>query len=131
MRWLRRPSHPVTRSPAAPGEKKRPVPLIRQTVGGRLPERKISPELAVLSALAHGAEESDTLSRALLSIDAIQDHDRRRAYFDLVRCHLGAALDRALEALMATSERPYLSDFANGERRFHPARSASGEETVS
>jgi len=43
----------------------------------------------------------------------MQDHDRRRAYFDLVRYHLGAALDRALEAIMATSERPYLSDFAN------------------
>jgi hypothetical protein len=43
----------------------------------------------------------------------MQDDERRRAYFDLVRYHLGAALDRALEAIMATSERPYLSDFAN------------------
>ena len=33
--------------------------------------------------------------------------------YDVVRYHLGAALDRALEAIMATSERPYLSDFAN------------------
>ena len=72
-----------------------------------------APELAVLSALAHGAEEPDTLSRALLSIDAMANDDRRRAYFDLMRYHLGAALDRALEAIMATSERPYLSDFAN------------------
>ena len=72
-----------------------------------------TPELAVLSALAHGTEEPDALSRALLSIDAMTDDDRRRAYFDLLRYHLGAALDRALEAIMATSERPYLSDFAN------------------
>jgi hypothetical protein len=35
------------------------------------------------------------------------------AYVDLLQYHLGAALDRALEAIMATSERRYLSDWAN------------------
>ena len=104
--WARRP---VALGPAGP--------LFHPTVLGpaTVPHaiEPSAPELAVLSALAHGAEEPDTLSRALLSIDAMKDDDRRRAYFDLVRYHLGAALDRALEAIMATSERPYLSDFAN------------------
>jgi hypothetical protein len=72
-----------------------------------------TPELAVLSALAYGATEPDTLCFAVASIDAMTAQDRRAAYFDLLRYHLGAALDRALEANMATSERKYLSDFAN------------------
>jgi hypothetical protein len=41
-----------------------------------------------------------------------------------VRYHLGAALDRALEAIMATSERPYLSDFAN---EYYAKGKAAGE----
>jgi hypothetical protein len=104
--WARRP---VALGPAGP--------IFHPTVLGpaAVPHafEPSTPELAVLSALAHGAEEPDALSRALLSIDAMTDDDRRRAYFDLLRYHLGAALDRALEAIMATSERPYLSDFAN------------------
>ena len=58
----------------------------------------------------------------------MQDHDRRRAYFDLVRYHLGAALDRALEAIMATSERPYLSDFANSY--YDKGRAAHAREAL-
>jgi hypothetical protein len=72
-----------------------------------------TPELAVLSALAHGATEPDTLCLAVASIEAMTKPDRRAAYFDLLRYHLGTALERALEANMATSERKYLSDFAN------------------
>jgi hypothetical protein len=41
-----------------------------------------------------------------------REEKRGRAYFDLLRYHLGEALDRALEAIMATSEHKYLSDFA-------------------
>jgi hypothetical protein len=71
-----------------------------------------TPELAVLSALAHGATEPETLRFAVEVLDALKG-ERRAAYFDLLKYHLGAALDRALEANMATSERRYLSDFAN------------------
>jgi hypothetical protein len=70
-------------------------------------------ELAVLSALAHGAAQPDTLRLAIEAIDAAGPQ-RGAAYLDLLRYHLGAALERALEELMATSERPYLSDWANG-----------------
>jgi len=72
-----------------------------------------TPELAVLSALAHGADEPEAVRQALLAIRAL-GQDRAQAYFDLLRYSLGAALDRALEAIMTTSERRYLSDFANG-----------------
>jgi hypothetical protein len=72
-----------------------------------------TPELAVLSALAHGADEPEAVRVAVRSIGAM-GQDRAEAYFDLPKYHLGAALDRALEAIMTTSERRYLSDFANG-----------------
>jgi hypothetical protein len=42
----------------------------------------------------------------------------------LLRYHLGAALDRALEAIMATSEHKYLSDFA---RKYYDAGREEGE----
>jgi len=71
-----------------------------------------SPELALLSALAHGATEPEAVRLAIAAIDGL-GHERWAAYFDLLRYHLGAALDRALEASMATTERKYLSDFAN------------------
>jgi hypothetical protein len=70
-----------------------------------------TPEAALLSALAHGEVEPDTVIRAVASIAELEE-TRARAYFDLLRYHLGAALDRALETIMATSEHPYLSDFA-------------------
>jgi hypothetical protein len=75
-----------------------------------------TPELAVLSALARGESEPEAVRLAMCSIDALgqdRQYDRAAAYFDLLQYHLGAALDRALEAIMTTSERRYLSDFAN------------------
>jgi hypothetical protein len=82
-----------------------------------------TPELALLSALAHGAREEATVQ---LAIDSMHELDDRRAaaYFDLLRYHLGEALDRALEARMTTSEHPYLSDFA---RRYYDSGKAEGE----
>jgi hypothetical protein len=70
-----------------------------------------TPELALLSALVHGAAEPDTIRLAVSSIAPL-DEKRAAAYFDLLRYHLGEALDRALEAFMATREHKYLSDFA-------------------
>ena len=71
-----------------------------------------TPELAVLSALAHGAQEPEAVRQAVFAIDALGP-DRAQADFVLLKYHLGAARDRALEAIMTTSERRYLSDFAN------------------
>jgi hypothetical protein len=82
-----------------------------------------TPELVLLSALAHGAREARTVSLALESLAAL-DEERAAAYFDLLRYHLGEALDRALEARMTTSEHPYLSDFA---RRYYDSGMTEGE----
>ena len=85
------------------------------------------PELALLSALAHGATEPETIGVALAATSALDD-ERARAYFDLLRYHLREALGDALEAIMATSEHKYLSDFA---RKYYgdgwTAGEASGE----
>jgi hypothetical protein len=72
-----------------------------------------APELAVLSALVHGRDEPQEVRAAILAM-ATLEQERAEAYVDLLRYHLGTALDRALEAIMATSERRYLSDWANG-----------------
>ncbi len=81
------------------------------------------PELALLSALAHGATEPETIGIALAATSALDD-ERARAYFDLLRYHLREALDEALEAIMATSEHKYLSDFA---RKYYGDGWAGGE----
>jgi hypothetical protein len=82
-----------------------------------------TPELALLAALAHGAHEPDTMVLAVASIAQLEEK-RARAYFDLLRYHLGEALERALEAIMATSEHKYLSDFA---RKYYDDGLAKGE----
>lgn len=69
-------------------------------------------ELALLSAIAHGRDEPDAIDMAVESIAALPG-ERAKAYFDLLRYNLGDALDRAMEALMATGEQRWLSDFAN------------------
>jgi hypothetical protein len=72
-----------------------------------------TPELAVLSALAHGATEPETVRLALTSIIQL-GKEPGAAYLDLLRYHLGAALE-ALEASMAASERKFLSDYYNDQ----------------
>ncbi len=81
------------------------------------------PGLALLSALAHGRDEPAAITAALTAASSLGDQ-RARAYFDLLRYKLGDALDRALEAMMATSEHPYLSDFA---RKYYDDGEAKGE----
>ncbi len=81
-----------------------------------------TPELALLSALAHGAREPQTVSLAVAAISELEEA-RARAYFDLLRYHLGKALDRALEAIMTMSEHKYLSDFA---RKYYDDGEAKG-----
>jgi hypothetical protein len=82
-----------------------------------------APELAVLSALAHGGKDAALLDAAVASMAEL-DEERARAYFDLLRYHLGKALDRALEAIMATTEHKYLSDFA---RKYYDDGVVKGE----
>jgi hypothetical protein len=81
-------------------------------------------ELSVLSALAHGETDPTTLDAAITAIAPLEDAQRSRAYFDLLRYHVKGALDRALERLMATTEHKYLSDFA---RKYYDEGEAQGE----
>jgi hypothetical protein len=83
------------------------------------------PELALLSALCHGERDPALVGHAVGSIARLEELDqgRGRAYFDLLRYHLGKAFDRALEAIMATSEHKYLSDFA---RKYYGEGEAKG-----
>jgi hypothetical protein len=69
------------------------------------------PELAVLSALAHGeAEQGATIAAAVLPAIQGLDDDRSRLYYDLVYNSLNEVARRAMEAMMKGYE--YQSDFA-------------------
>ena len=69
------------------------------------------PELAVLSAMAHGeTAQSATIASAVLPAIEGLDDDRARFYYDLVYNSLNDAARRALEAMMKGYE--YQSDFA-------------------
>jgi hypothetical protein len=74
------------------------------------------PELAVLSAMAHGAEEPETAARiafAGLSASLGLEDERALLYSDLIRNSLSEAARKALEALMATPQGyEYQSEFA-------------------
>lgn len=69
------------------------------------------PELAVLSAMAHGdTERGATIARAALpAIDGLDD-ERAKFYYDLLYNSLNEAARQALEAMMKGYE--YQSDFA-------------------
>jgi hypothetical protein len=76
------------------------------------------PELALLSALAHGGDDDALLVSTLESLESL-DEERAAAYLDLLRYKFGDALERALEELMTTAPHKYLSDvsrkqFADG-----------------
>ena len=69
------------------------------------------PELAVLSAMAHGAtEHGAAIAAAVLPALRGLDDERSRFYYDLVYNSLNEATRRALEAMMKGYE--YQSDFA-------------------
>jgi len=83
------------------------------------------PELAVLSALAHGADPNrSTVLDALLSALTTVDSPRAELYCDLVLAALPEAAQRYLEELMATGTYEYQSDFA---RRYFSRGKAEGE----
>lgn len=85
------------------------------------------PELAVLSAMAHGndADCEKSVRIALAAQSAIRNLDPRRSkmYFDLVVFHLSEAARRALQA-MDPAKYEYQSDFA---RRYVAEGEARGE----
>jgi len=74
------------------------------------------PELAVLSAMAHGAEEPETAAQiglAGLAASLGLDDERALVYSDLIRDALSEAARKALEALMATPQGyEFQSEFA-------------------
>ena len=74
-----------------------------------------APELAVLSAMAHGGDREDIAVpiawAALRAVDGL-DEERAKLYADLVLSRLGEAAKAALEALMLSGKYEYQSDFA-------------------
>ena len=80
---------------------------------GDLDEAARAPELAVLSALAHGREAGGAqVALAAMAAAVHLDGDRAQLYHDLVMQHLGEAIRAELEALMATGKYEYQSEFA-------------------
>jgi hypothetical protein len=72
-----------------------------------------APELAVLSAMAHGREEvGASIASTVLAAVAGLDDERVRLYVDLVLGSLGKAARGALEALMKSGTYEYQSEFA-------------------
>lgn len=76
-------------------------------------EAKERPELAVLSALAHG-ETDAAVPVALAALEAVAglDSDKQSVYADAVLASLGVAARLALEAQMSIPNYEYRSDFA-------------------
>lgn len=72
-----------------------------------------SPELAVLSAVAHGRyrEHEKVLDALMAALEAV-DHDHANLYADVVLAALPEAARQYLEDLMTTGTYEYQSDFA-------------------
>jgi hypothetical protein len=89
-------------------------PVLRRTsvpVVTDLGEAARRPELAVLSAMAHGeTEQGATIAAAVLPAIQGLDDERARFYYDLVYNSLNEAARRELEGMMKGYE--YQSDFA-------------------
>lgn len=84
-----------------------------------------TPELAVLSALAHGADPGrNNVLNALLSALTTVEPELAGLYYDLVLAALPRAAQRYLEELMATRTYEYQSDFA---RRYFGQGKAEGQ----
>jgi hypothetical protein len=84
------------------------------------------PELAVLSAMAHGHEGMGHLiAQAAVAAARGLDQDRVRLYIDLVVSSLNNAARAALEELMQSGKYEYQSDFA---RKYYGQGLAEGEQ---
>jgi hypothetical protein len=109
-RWCAQPielGHPgFTLQPLVLGPESIPVVVDEQ-------QARQAPELAVLSALAHGREEvGASLAKAVLAAVGGLEEERLRLYFDLVLGSLSEAARGALEALMQKGTYEYQSEFA-------------------
>jgi hypothetical protein len=101
------------------------VPVVRDAAAALR-----DPELAVLSAMAHGKDEPDVaVSIATAAFAACRRLDDARAmlYFDLIGISLGDAARAAFEDLMAQGNYEFQSDFA---RKHRAAGKADGEATA-
>ncbi|WP_437304496.1 hypothetical protein [Sorangium sp. So ce388] len=75
-------------------------------------QAKAAPEVVVLSAMAHGQEETgEAIGAAFLAAAAGLDQERRDLYADVVLSSLNAAARRTLEAMMKSGYQ-YQSEFA-------------------
>jgi len=109
-RWCAQPielGHPgFMLQPLMMGPKSIPVILDEAVARG-------DPELAVLSAMAHGREEvGAAIARTVLAAWGDLDTERVRLYVDLVMGSLSEATRSALEALMKMGTYEYQSEFA-------------------
>ena len=76
-------------------------------------QARLRPELAVLSALAHGQEPVGLeVAMAVLGLAGGLNEERAKLYVDLVLSALNESAKRALEAMMASGNYQYQSDFA-------------------
>ena len=90
-----------------------------------LEQARRAPELAVLSAMAHGqGEHALPVASAALAAASGLDADRARFYTDLVLTWLGKAARHALEEMMEIGDYQYQSAFA---RRYVAKGRAEGE----
>ncbi|KIH96725.1 hypothetical protein LP52_23450, partial [Streptomonospora alba] len=102
------------------------VPLVlgeqRIPVVTSVDEAVAVPELAILSALAHGGEVKETLVACAEALESVPA-DLFRLYYDFVATALSGAARRNWDELMRTTER-YQSDFA---RKYVSIGEAQGE----
>ncbi|WP_437735542.1 hypothetical protein [Sorangium sp. So ce1335] len=108
-RWCARPietGHPgLTLTPLVLGPEG--VPVVTNAE-----QAKAAPEVAVLSAMAHGqGEAAEAIGAAFLAAAAGLDEERRTMYWDLVLSSLNAAARRTLEAMMKSGYE-FQSEFA-------------------
>jgi hypothetical protein len=82
------------------------------------------PGLALIAAIYHGQKDPKLVRVALASMVELSE-DARAACFDLLRYHVGKEVfERAMEAMMGTSEHKYFSDFA---QKYYGEGKAEGE----
>jgi hypothetical protein len=109
-RWCARPielGHPgFVLQPLVLGPEAIPVIVDEQAA-------RADPELAVLSAIAHGRREEvgSAIARAILGAAQGLDDERCSFYVDLTMASLSAAARRTLEALMKSGKYEYQTEF--------------------
>ena len=87
------------------------------------------PELAVLSALAHGAEEvAEQIAKAAVRATEGFDAERRTVYWDMILGAINPAARRALEAVVLSSGYEFQSEIARNS--FNKGKGAARAEAI-